>query len=1310
MRGGPRRSSDLVKVSLREFGWEPATIATLRHSTLPWFDGYGPEIDLVAGPLLSTRDLGARDRLSLTAQFAAHQAFLGFAGITDDDFRPDDWVVARKRGHDCRLIRVAGRNGDPSVVPPVIVLAQQFAEAINAPDVEVLRQSWTRAESIYAEIERKLGRDAAADLRWLYRAAMGDVVAPGADALRHIWQAAGETFQYADDAVRDSIRAYATCVGEGDVVELGTEFPIHRYSAIAAISRKWINSPSPERVVAEGIATELGTRRRIILVPISQKLDQASQRVVAVASTLRTATWLFQAAGGTLPPSRSFVLCPRLATHRLLEERLTTVNDRRTWIETFVTSPAFSRYLDSGELPPDESAVAAVGEPKRSYIAALALLGTRIPRDLAERFLSQFLFDHEVGDLAVPNVTVVDQRSLVFVSDQVRELCARHIPPASRPALCRVAATLAGGRTAAELLIEAGDAGEGIALFETVSFSDAAECAQALGRLPKSMLTPALAERLATALVDCGRYRDALVVAPMLSERPREYVLARVERRRGDYQTALTRLERLEDRDLNADLLRCELLRLLGRHSDAHAALEQLQPNTGDERIRIAYERSVLALDTGTEADQSWCGSDHYLSFRYRTYRALQGGDFVAAEALAEESIGMARCQTERIDAWLDRVYASFSSGEWEQTRALAMEALTVIDEAQGDRASAGILLTLAYLAADDARWEMAGHLTRRVRQQYQEAKDLLRLTEVDLLTAHSSFCRGRMAEAYRLALTVYGRPTVGGQIREAAALIADEIDWIEQRALPLRSTGQSGNRELDDRHRLLCQVRGLEGRPPQNEFNAGLAQEKAPTPVTRSEKLKLFRFALATGRRSLAESIAAELAIDMVATEKTVTSPEVELLTIAATAPYPFAADTFGEMSWSFAARNRLGHWSVEGEAMTGADFDHIAAGDAPDWIRCSDHELLYLKGCSSWTAASREAVAAVFRTRAENHRLRRLVELDQLDGHAPPTQSVEGMIGQSAAIRELFGLLERIARRDVVVCIQGESGTGKELVARALHRASIRRTKPFTAVNCAALPEALVESELFGHCRGAFTGADRDRPGLIEMTDGGTLFLDEIGEMPPAAQAKLLRFLQDGEFRRVGEASNRSADVRVITATNRKLEVAVEEGRFREDLYYRIRGVEVVLPPLRERGSDVILLADHFLQDERRRHRSGPVALSPEAESILRSYRWPGNVRELQNTIRAAHAMAGDAKEVQIEHLPERLRSVAPARTVAGSYQDAVTRFRRDLIEKSLVQAAGNQNRAAALLKMSRQALAYQIRELGIMVRKTSPPRARL
>ena len=444
------------------------------------------------------------------------------------------------------------------------------------------------------------------------------------------------------------------------------------------------------------------------------------------------------------------------------------------------------------------------------------------------------------------------------------------------------------------------------------------------------------------------------------------------------------------------------------------------------------------------------------------------------------------------------------------------------------------------------------------------------------------------------------------------------------------------------------------------------------------------------------AERLARELGIEIEI--PSAASSELHVLRAAASREFPFGPHDLGAVRWRFATRNRLGHWSEIGSLPPFADFE--SALQMPDWIECSERELLYIDGLSRWPAESRDAIAALFHTRADNHRLHRLLEQEE----APQARatSVEGVIGDSPAMHAVYSTITRVAKRDVAVCVLGESGTGKELAARAIHRHSSRRQKTFTAVNCAALPENLIESELFGHVRGAFTGADRDRAGLIETTDGGTLFLDEIGEMPLTAQAKLLRFLQEGEFRRVGDTVNRTADVRIVSATNRKLDAAVEEGRFREDLYYRIRGVEVALPPLRERGNDIAQLASHFLAAEREKHRGGASSFAPDVEAILSSYAWPGNVRELQNTIRAAHALAGDARAIDVEHLPERLRQVSTRRGPAGSYQESVARFRRELIEKSLAAAGGNQNQAAALLRMSRQALAYQIRELGIMVRQ--------
>jgi transcriptional regulator with PAS, ATPase and Fis domain len=472
----------------------------------------------------------------------------------------------------------------------------------------------------------------------------------------------------------------------------------------------------------------------------------------------------------------------------------------------------------------------------------------------------------------------------------------------------------------------------------------------------------------------------------------------------------------------------------------------------------------------------------------------------------------------------------------------------------------------------------------------------------------------------------------------------------------------------------------------------------------TRSERLAVFRIALSRGHDDIAVALAAELGAEIDAAKRR-TPVDVRCLHAAATAPFPFGEDSL-PVPWRFVTRNRLGRWSQEGDAppLSNEQLDDALAKGAADWMRCSDRELFFAEGSSSWPEESRDALAAIVRTRSENARLHRVIEQqDRADEPQTRATEVEGIVGDAPVMREVYDRILRVAPRDVVL-ILGASGTGKELAARAIHRHSLRRSRTFTAINCAALPENLIESELFGHVRGAFTGADRDRAGLVETTDGGTLFLDEIGEMPLPAQAKLLRFLQEKEFRRVGETVNRTADVRIVCATNRNLEESVEAGEFREDLFYRVHGVDVALPPLRERGGDILKLAAHFLEIERAQHRAGPSRLSDEVEAAFLAYAWPGNVRELQNTIRAAHAVSGDARELTLDSLPQRVRVPDGRRTPTGSYQDAVARFRRELIERSLDEARGNQNRAASMLQISRQALAYQIRELGIVVRKSA------
>jgi Nif-specific regulatory protein len=327
---------------------------------------------------------------------------------------------------------------------------------------------------------------------------------------------------------------------------------------------------------------------------------------------------------------------------------------------------------------------------------------------------------------------------------------------------------------------------------------------------------------------------------------------------------------------------------------------------------------------------------------------------------------------------------------------------------------------------------------------------------------------------------------------------------------------------------------------------------------------------------------------------------------------------------------------------------------------------------------------------------------------GHAVPQTpeplcSDEGwapaaIVGRSAPMRELFSMIDRVAGTETTVLVTGESGTGKELVARALHERSSRAKKAFVAVNCAALPESVIESELFGHERGAFTGAQELRRGRFELADGGTLFLDEIGELSQAVQAKLLRVLQEGEFQRVGGSATLKTDVRVIAATNRDLEKEVAESRFRSDLFWRLNVFPLRVPPLRERRSDIVLLADHFA--EKHGHRSGKpiLRISSPAIDLLVTYHWPGNVRELENCIERAVILSTDSV-IHAYHLPPSLQSADSTGTGPASTLDAsLARLERELLVEALKICRGNAAAAARRLGVTERRMGLAIHRYGI------------
>jgi DNA-binding NtrC family response regulator len=331
---------------------------------------------------------------------------------------------------------------------------------------------------------------------------------------------------------------------------------------------------------------------------------------------------------------------------------------------------------------------------------------------------------------------------------------------------------------------------------------------------------------------------------------------------------------------------------------------------------------------------------------------------------------------------------------------------------------------------------------------------------------------------------------------------------------------------------------------------------------------------------------------------------------------------------------------------------------------------------------------------------------EVDELRAEVGRRYQLDNLVGHSQVMQDLFKTVTMVAPKPTTVLITGESGTGKELIARAIHSLSTRKKHTMTALNCAAIPEALLESELFGHERGAFTGADSRKQGQFELADGGTLFLDEIGELHPAIQAKLLRVIQYGEFRRVGGTREISVDVRVIAATNRELETAIEEGTFRADLYYRLNVISLHIPPLRERREDIPLLIRHFGEAKAKELDLPPRTFLPETVDLMLRYRWPGNIRELENLIERLLVLSSSGP-VRPEELPETMRKTSATEQADPRSQvllglrtlpDAVDEFERDIIEQVLREYGFNQTRAAARLGLSRRILKYRMDKLGI------------
>ena len=357
----------------------------------------------------------------------------------------------------------------------------------------------------------------------------------------------------------------------------------------------------------------------------------------------------------------------------------------------------------------------------------------------------------------------------------------------------------------------------------------------------------------------------------------------------------------------------------------------------------------------------------------------------------------------------------------------------------------------------------------------------------------------------------------------------------------------------------------------------------------------------------------------------------------------------------------------------------------------RFDEGHLRLLTAIAGISALALENALQIEGLTGENARLQSEIRLE----HA--------MIGEGVRMREVYTFLSKVAPAHSTVLILGESGTGKELAAHAIHLNSSRATKPFVAINCATLTESLLESELFGHEKGAFTGAIAQKRGKLEVADGGTVFLDEVGELPPVIQAKLLRVLQTREFERVGGTRPVKTDVRIIAATNRNLETAIKEGDFREDLYYRLNVLSIVMPALRDRREDIPLLATYFVAEFSKKCKRKVTGISPEARRLLHSYDWPGNVRELENAIERALVL-GSTDLIVPEDLPEAVCESGPAENASkGSYYEAIKEAKRQFISEALKQAQGNYTEAAKRLGVHPNNLHRLIRSLDL--RTTDP-----
>lgn len=831
---------------------------------------------------------------------------------------------------------------------------------------------------------------------------------------------------------------------------------------------------------------------------------------------------------------------------------------------------------------------------------------------------------------------------------------------------------------------------------------------------------------LAECLFALGRFESALETLRGDASSPAELLRLWSQLFLGELGAARKSLRRLARRRLDArQTVECAEAagRILANSGDLAGAWRWIERartasrRHSDLRLQVDVVAALAAWDGGeldamkTHLDGAAAARDHPdLAWKWWHARALW--QLASEQPLAAgESLGRAlaasRRRLRRVEAaalWNDLVLARAHAGDLAGAERACRHAVHLLAACQGPRQTTLALSNLAEIRVRRGRLAGVPELLEECERRNRTADNVRAWTQDHELWARYELARGRPDRALE-------------RCREALErLDAEGLDWRrdELRVLAARALGWLG-RPAEAAERLLgirpeaVAILEPEERPALWTLAGDPAKARRAAPpgeLGRLWKELLGDSGVASGRWACLAELEPFRGARLVADAALVrpgAAPPAEVDRAAAVLRQAgaegLAARLAGERDGPWEALTRFLGEASGGVESLAALF--LAAGFGEVSLRwlCRDAEWPIVSGRGG---PARETIqvgdgSLVLEAERIGPPLRALFAIaascfePPLDAPRRRGAVTSGIVGESPALRRALERVARFAGGDFPVLILGESGTGKELVAREIHRLSPRARAPFLPINCAALPDSLVLSDLFGHARGAFTGADRDRAGVFETARGGTVFLDEVGDLPLAAQGLLLRVLQEGEVRRVGESHPRRVDVRVVAATHRELESMVAEGDFREDLYFRLKVASVSLPPLRERGRDVVQLARRFLAEGRDDGR--PPRLSPAVEKRLLAHPWPGNVRELRNVLAVARALAGD-EPLRPAHLDLPAEGPAPP----GSYHAAVEQFRRRLVREALELSGGNRAAAARRLGLSRQALSYLVRQLGL------------